>query len=343
MDDQESHGPGRRPDDDQIGDEQPREPDQDYYWGGKPGEDFGPIAPPGSGPTSGERRPAPPRDYEVDPVWAEAHRPHATERRPTIGGDPLRPDGVFTQPVRRRWRPILTSLAALLVLGGLTGAVLFVVSRPDVLRRLPGSFGVGPSASPAPASPVAPAVQPPVAASPAPPSGQAVAASPTPLALGAPTPSPAPIRTRTPVVSPATRPSPAILPNPPALMTPSGLRFPTSTPARLTTPQLFRTPPSIPSPRPPGVSTRVWSEQMMHNVGDDASICGQTSAGSSAQLLVIAPDRTLRILGEFATPAERVCFSLKVDQPELWVLTLIVRDANANEIDRQSAALWVSR
>ena len=81
----------------------------------------------------------------------------------------------------------------------------------------------------------------------------------------------------------------------------------------------------------------------MHKVGDDASICAQTNAGASAQVLVIAPDRSARTLGEFSTPAERVCHTLKVDQPDLWVLTLIIRDANANEIDRQAAALWVSR
>jgi hypothetical protein len=40
---------------------------------------------------------------------------------------------------------------------------------------------------------------------------------------------------------------------------------------------------------------------------------------------------------------ERICYTLTVDQAELWVLTLIIRDANANEVDRQSAALWVSR
>jgi len=58
---------------------------------------------------------------------------------------------------------------------------------------------------------------------------------------------------------------------------------------------------------------------------------------------VIAPDRSTRTLGEFATPTERVCYSVKVDQPELWVLTLIIKDASGAEIDRQSAALWVSR
>ena len=68
---------------------------------------------------------------------------------------------------------------------------------------------------------------------------------------------------------------------------------------------------------------------MIHKVGDDASICAQTGSGASAQLLVIAPDRTPHTLGEFQTPADRVCYTLKVDQPDLWVLTLIIRDANA--------------
>ena len=89
--------------------------------------------------------------------------------------------------------------------------------------------------------------------------------------------------------------------------------------------------------------TRAWSDQVIHRVGDDASICGQTSAGSSAELVVLVPDRTTRTLGEFATPAERVCFALKVDQPELWVLTLIVKDGGGVEIERQSGAIWVSR
>jgi hypothetical protein len=137
--------------------------------------------------------------------------------------------------------------------------------------------------------------------------------------------------------------TPAILPTPPALVTPPGLRFPTSTPARIGSPQAARTPPPIPAPRLPSVLTRVWSEQVVHKVGDDASICAQTSYGASAQLIVIAPDRSARTLGEFATPAERICYILKVDQSDLWVLTLIIRDADANEIDRQAAALWVSR
>ena len=133
------------------------------------------------------------------------------------------------------------------------------------------------------------------------------------------------------------------MPTPPALVTPPGLRFPTATPARIGSPQAARTPPPIPPARLPNVLTRVWSEQVVHRVGDDASICGQTNSGASAQLIVIAPDRSPRTLGEFATPAERVCHTLNVDQPDLWVLTLIIRDADAKEIDRQSAALWVSR
>jgi hypothetical protein len=338
VDDQGSRGPARRPDDDQIGDEQAPETDQDYYWGGKPGEDFGPIAPPGPRPTSGERRPLSPLDGDDETIRTASTRLRSTEHGSTLGGEPLRPDGVFTQPARRhRWRPIVTAFGALLVLSGLTAAVLFVISRQGVLGLMPGAPIANPSSTPAPAiaSPVPPATQSPTAAS------SAVAAPPTPLTLGAPSPSPAPVRS--PASRPTARPSPAILPTPPALVTPPGLRFPTSTPARLSTPQLFRTPPPIPSPRLPTVSTRVWSDQVIHRVGEDASICGQTSSGSSAQLVVIAPDRSTRTLGEFATPTERVCYSVKVDQPELWVLTLIIKDASGAEIDRQSAALWVSR
>jgi hypothetical protein len=137
--------------------------------------------------------------------------------------------------------------------------------------------------------------------------------------------------------------TPALLPTPPALVTPPGLRFPTSTPARIGASPAARTPPPIPTARLTAVTTRVWSEQIIHKVGDDASICAQTGQGASAQLLVIAPDRTPRTLAEFPTPTERVCQTLKVDQPDLWVLTLIIRDTNTNEIDRTSAALWVSR
>ena len=93
----------------------------------------------------------------------------------------------------------------------------------------------------------------------------------------------------------------------------------------------------------PNILTRVWSEQVVHRVGDDASICAQTSSGTTAQLLVIPPDRNARTLAEFPTPVDKVCQTLKVDQPDLWELRLIIRDANTNEIERQVAALWVSR
>jgi len=352
VDDQGSRGPGRRPDDDQIGDERARETDQEYDWGGKPGEDFGPMAPPGPLPTSGGHRPGAPRDRadetaRIDPSRPDPFRPdpsasRATARRPVVTSQPLRPDGVFTQPPRRRRRGlILGLLGALVALAALAGGgLLYMVARQGV----PGLGQATPVAAPASTPSPAPAVVSPAAQAkpavtvPSPVPG----ASPTPLTLGAPSPAPAPARS--PASSPAVRTAPAVLPAPPALVTPpGGLRFPTSTPARIGSPQAARTPPPVPTPRLPNILTRVWSEQVVHKVGDDASICAQTSSGASAQLLVIAPDRSARTLGEFATPAERVCHTLKVDQPDLWVLTLIIRDANAVEIDRQAAALWVSR
>ena len=351
VDDQGSRGRGRRPDDDRAGDERAGEADQEYFWSGKPGEDFGPMAPPEPLPTAGERRGGASRSpsdetarvdtSRPDPFRTDAAASRTAARRPGVAGQPLRPDGVFTQPPRRRrWGLLLGLLGGLVALGALAGAALFVTLRP-------GMLGLGqetPVAAPAPT--LAPS---PAAASPAAPAKPAVtvpspvpAASPTPLTIGAPSPAPAPARS--PAASPAARVTPALLPTPPALVTPpGGLRFPTSTPARIASPQAAWTPPPIPPPRLPNVLTRVWSEQVVHKVGDDASICAQTGSGASAQLLVIAPDRSARTLGEFATPAERVCHTLKVDQPDLWVLTLIIRDANANEIDRQAAALWVSR
>lgn len=340
-----SHGPGRRPDDARRGSEQTPEADQEYSWGGKPGEDFGPIAPPGPLPTPDSRPPSVPPGPRGEPARTEAPLPRSTARRPPAGDQSLRPDGVFTQRTPRRRRgPILALLAALL-LGGLTAGVLFLISR----QGLSGLWGQAPVAAPPPSSaPVAaspvvavtprpPATSPLPVASPAP----ASAASPTPLTTGRPSPSPAPAR---PAATAGTaRPAPAILPTPPALVTPPGLRFPTSTPARIGPSLVSRTPPPIASPRLPNVLTRVWSEQVVHRVGDDASICAQTSSGSTAQLLVVPPDRKARTLAELATPVDRVCHTLKVDQPDLWELRLIVRDANANEIEQQVAALWVSR
>jgi hypothetical protein len=350
VDDQESRGPARRPHDDQIGEASPRTTEDDYSWGGKPGEDFGPLGPADEVSSPRSRPPAPLRESEIDPVWAATHRTSTVDRGRTASRSPLRPGGDFAERASpNRWRPLLLTIGIVLVAGSLVGAGLFVAARQGLLDRVPYLNGLlGPSVSIGPAPtvpptsvPAAPAAKPAgVVPSPIVP-GQSPAASPTPLTIGAPTPAPTP--TRVAAASPAPRQSPAVLPTPPALVTPPGLRFPTSTPARLTTPQLFRTPPPIPSPRLPTITTRVWSEQVIHRVGDDASICGQSGSGSSAQLLVIAPDRTPRTLGEFGLPADKVCYSLKVDQPELWVLTLIIRDANTNEIDRQSAALWVSR
>jgi hypothetical protein len=129
----------------------------------------------------------------------------------------------------------------------------------------------------------------------------------------------------------------------PVFVTPPGLRFATSTPARLGTPTPPRTPPTIPTARPVSFLGRVWSEQVLHRVGDQASICGSAATGVSAQLTVIGPDRNVRILGEFQPPAERVCYTMPLNEAGLYVLSLIVKDASGNEIDRQSGALSAGR
>jgi hypothetical protein len=85
--------------------------------------------------------------------------------------------------------------------------------------------------------------------------------------------------------------------------------------------------------------SRVWSDQVLHRVGDDALICGAAASGANAQVTVIAPDHSTRILGEFQPPSERVCYSMRLDAPGLYVLSLIVKDAGGTEIDRQSGAI----
>ena len=66
--------------------------------------------------------------------------------------------------------------------------------------------------------------------------------------------------------------------------------------------------------------TRVWSDQVLHRVGDQASICGAAATGANAQLTVIAPDQSTQTLGEFQPPSERVCFTMRLDQPGIGVL-----------------------
>jgi hypothetical protein len=246
---------------------------------------------------------------------------------------------------RRPWGTTLALLGALVVLASLAGGALYLIAGQGLLaprqQIVTGVASPSPAGSPIPGAPPLPAASPALsAASPRPAPASRPAASPTPLAFGAPTSTPLP--TRTPAPGPTARPSATGLPAPVIFATPPGLRFASATPIRPGTPQPTRTVPPVPS-RLPAIATRVWSDQVLHRIGEDASICGQSNSGSSAEVTVIAPDRSTRSLGEFPTPSERVCYSLTVDQPELWVLTIIVKDASRNEIDRQSAALWVSR
>jgi hypothetical protein len=341
VDDHGSSTPGRRPEADHGDGERDRSPDQEYFWEGKPGEDFGPILPAPSGPPSRERR-GPIADNPASP---SAVRATPTGRVATSSGDGARTQAVPARPARRRSRrPILTAVGALLVLGALAAAVLFVITRQATESTVaPGAGTLGPVAESSPiASPAAPAASPAAAsaASPAP------AVSPTALALapGTASPQPAAVRSPSPIAGGTVRPTPVIFPTPPALVTPpAGARFPTATPARLGTPGATRTPPAVPTVRPPSIFTRVWSDQAIHKVGDQASICAAAASGASAQVQVIGPDRSTRTLGELQPPAERVCYAMKVDEPGLYVLSLIVKDANGGEIDRQSAALFVGR
>jgi hypothetical protein len=89
---------------------------------------------------------------------------------------------------------------------------------------------------------------------------------------------------------------------------------------------------------------RVWSEPTMAAaVGDQVSVCGAANGGASAEIVVIAPDRTTTTLGEFKPPSERVCQTLRPATQGLYVLTILIKDANGVETDRQAGTLWVGR
>jgi hypothetical protein len=389
VDEHEAGGTGGPSSGDEAGAEHDRGPVNEYTWEGRPGEDFGPIAPPpprprlpskpptpderpASGPddrpaagpdersspdeppSSGLRRPHPiatdlPPDDETDtdriPVLTRNRpsEPEPTERQPRVSFVPT-----AASPRRRRWRPILTAIGALILVVGLAAAMLTVISRQALESgtREPGA-ATGTEASPVAQAPLAsPAVTSSPQATPAPTQQAATVpspartASPTPLALAPPTASPAP--TRSPVA--ASRATPAIVPTLSSIfVTPPGLRFATSTPARIGTPFPTRTPPPIPTLRPITFSSRVWSDQVLHHVGDDALICASATNGARAQMTVIAPDRSTRTLGELQPPAERVCYSMHLDDPGLYVMTLIITDAAGTEIDRQSGVLSADR
>ena len=195
VDDQGSRGPGRRPDDDRVGGEQPGDDqagdgragdgragqaDQEYDWGGRPGEDFGPLAPPAPLPSASGHRGGAARDVagathgvgnETARLDSSRSGPFRTEsaaasrstaRRPAVMGQSLRPDGVFTQPAprRRRWGLILGLLGALVVLGVLAGTALFMALRPGTLGLGQATTVAAPAPTPVPAPAVAsPAAQ----------------------------------------------------------------------------------------------------------------------------------------------------------------------------------------
>jgi hypothetical protein len=243
-------------------------------------------------------------------------------------------------------------LAVVLVLGGLVGGVLLVLSRQAANNPDQASVPGVPApvvASPVAASPVAEST-PVVTSSPA--AAATVAASPAPvLGLGTivpPTPvgSPGAVATRaTPTVialtaTPRTALSPVVAPTPPGLFAPPGSRFPTNTPARILA---TRTPPPVPTLRPVSPTTPLRVDKTQYKVGEDASVCAQATYGSSAQISVMLPDGTQRTLGEFQPPADRVCQSFRLDTPGTYVVTLVVKESNDREVERHATVVSAAR
>ena len=81
----------------------------------------------------------------------------------------------------------------------------------------------------------------------------------------------------------------------------------------------------------------------MYKVGEEASVCAQATFGNSAQISVLMPDGSQRTLGEFQPPADRVCQTLKLDNPGIYVLTLSVKDASGRELERHATVVSAAR
>lgn len=310
---------------------------QEYSWESKPGEDFGPIAPPPS--TTPSTGPPPPgtgfgmsrSQTNADTVRIAAATPTTTDSRSR----------------RRSWRPIFPVLGVLVVLAGLIGGALVVLSRQSATRPGEPVAQVTPPPVLAVASTVAsPSVvaKPAVGGSPAASIGSPVAAgSPAPvLGLGTVVPgTPAPASNPGATSPQATsRTLPAASATLPSLISPPGLRFPTSTPARIVA---TRTPPPIPTLRPAVVNPPLRVDRSLYKVGEDASVCAQASTGSSAQILVMMPDSSQRTLGEFQPPADRVCQAFRLDTPGTYVLTLTVKDSTGREVERHATVVTAAR
>ena len=262
-------------------------------------------------------------------------------------------------------------LAVLLVLGGLVGGVLLVLSRQNVTseRELseadepPGLAVASPAASPeaggTPAVAGSPAAGSPVAQAPASPTAPVATATPAAvLGLGTVIPGASPAATGSPGATspPATRATPTSIartatpraasspmamatPTPPNLF-PPGLRFPTNTPARIVA---TRTPPPVPTSRPPEANIPLRVDRTAYKVGEDASVCAQATHGSSAQISVMGPDGSQRRLVEFQPPADRVCQILKLESPGIYVLTLTVTDGGGRELERHATVISAAR
>ena len=245
-------------------------------------------------------------------------------------------------------------LGAVIVLVGLVGGVLLVLSRQTASdpsgtseQVTPPALAVAsPSPSPVAAATLAAAASPsPVAAavSPAPVLGLGTVVPGTPAVAGSPVTGSPPATRATPtsIVQTATpRTTPAASATLPSLLGTPGLRFATSTPARIVA---TRTPLPVPTLRPITVTTPIQTDRNQYKIGEEASVCAQASFGSSAQISVMQPDGQQRTLGEFQPPAERVCQTVRLDLPGIYVLTLTVKDTNGREIERSATVVTAAR
>ncbi|MGE3912139.1 MAG: hypothetical protein AB7K36_22455, partial [Chloroflexota bacterium] len=104
-----------------------------------------------------------------------------------------------------------------------------------------------------------------------------------------------------------------------------------------------RTPPPVPTPRAASATSPIVADRPMYQTGEDASVCAQATYGQTAIIEVLGPDGTLRTLGEFQPPAERVCQTFRLENPGIYVLTLTVKDANGRELERHATVVSANR
>ena len=142
MDDHDTLRSGTRRGDNRIADATPPASDQDYFWESKPGEDFGPIPPPGAdraAPGTRARRPSVTVDEDASSVY-DSPTQRGTPVTARLGSrrDDRRFDGRGAPPGPNRGRRRFAIVVGFLVLmvGVVAGTLVFVSHDREFVSSL---------------------------------------------------------------------------------------------------------------------------------------------------------------------------------------------------------------